>query len=170
MRTRRLIAMVLAVLLLLSACGGQSGEAQQSEYALCFLSGELVSGETGHGSALAWEPYPTQEEPTAEELLNALLEGPSQEGLATPFPKGVTLRDCSMDEKEPGVLAITLSEQYGALSDISLTLADYCIVLTLCQLEGVEGVKIRSGGYNSDYRSHQLLTAQEAVLGDELAG
>ena len=38
------------------------------------------------------------------------------------------------------------------------------------QLEGVEGVEIRAGGYASDYRSHQVLTREEALLSDVLAG
>ena len=63
-----------------------------------------------------------------------------------------------------------MSERYGELTDISLTLADYAIVLTLTQLESVESVEIISGGYAASYRSHQVLTAAEAMLTDELAG
>ena len=59
-----------------------------------------------------------------------------------------------------------LSEQYSGLTDISLTLADYCIVLTLSQLEGVESVEISSEGHTANYRSHPLLTAEEAQLTD----
>jgi hypothetical protein len=57
-----------------------------------------------------------------------------------------------------------LSEQYSDLTDISLTLADYCIVLTLTQLEGVESVEIVSTSYSASYRSHQILTAEEVLL------
>ena len=62
-----------------------------------------------------------------------------------------------------------LSEQYGALADISLTLADYCVVLTLSQLAEVEQVEITAQGHWAVYRSHQELSAEEAVLWDELA-
>ena len=93
----------------------------------------------------------------------------TQEGLTSPFPRGVSLLSWDWDEEEPGVLRITLSEQYGALTDISLTLADYCIVLTLSQLEEVEGVEIRSGGHSAGYRSHQTLRADEVLLWDGLA-
>ena len=62
-----------------------------------------------------------------------------------------------------------MSEQYGGLTDISLTLADYCIVLTLSQVDGVETVEIISAGYTVSYRSHQQLSGEEAVLWDELA-
>ena len=61
-----------------------------------------------------------------------------------------------------------MSGQYDGLSDIALTLADYSLVLTLCQLPEVECVEIVSQGGNQLYRSHQLLSGQEAVLFDEV--
>ena len=67
------------------------------------------------------------------------------------------------------MLLVSLSEQYGALTDVSLSLADYAIVLTLSQVEGVEAVEISDEGRHISYRSHQLLDAREAVLWDELA-
>ena len=162
-RTVRTLAALLAALLLLAACGGREDREEQD-----FVLYYLLEGEPVHGSALDWEPYPGEADPGPEELLTALLAGPAQEGLVSPFPRGVSLLSWDWDEEEPGVLRITLSEQYGALTDISLTLADYCIVLTLSQLEEVEGVEIRSGGHSAGYRSHQTLRAGEALLWDEL--
>lgn len=167
MRFKSGFAALLAVLLLLTACGGSADSRERGEYVLYFLVD--ADSQTGHGPALDWENYPAEEEtPGPEELLNALLAGPTQAGLTSPFPKGVTLRSWAFDRERPGVLQVSLSEQYGALADVSLTLADYCLVLTLSQLEGVEQVEIISGGYSSSYRSHQLLSADEAVLWDEL--
>ena len=160
-RTVRTLAALLAALLLLAACGGREDREEQD-----FVLYYLLEGEPVHGSALDWEPYPGEADPGPEELLTALLAGPAQEGLVSPFPRGVSLLSWDWDEEEPGVLRITLSEQYGALTDISLTLADYCIVLTLSQLEEVEGVEIRSGGHSAGYRSHQTLRADEALLWD----
>ena len=163
-RTVRTLAALLAALLLLAACGGREDREEQD-----FVLYYLLEGEPVHGSALDWEPYPGEADPGPEELLTALLAGPTQEGLTSPFPRGVSLLSWDWDEEEPGMLRITLSEQYGALTDISLTLADYCIVLTLSQLEEVEGVEIRSGGHSAGYRSHQTLRADEVLLWDGLA-
>ena len=160
-RVTRTLAALLAALLLLAACGGREDREEQD-----FVLYYLLEGEPVHGSALDWEPYPGEADPGPEELLTALLAGPAQEGLVSPFPRGVSLLSWDWDEEEPGVLRITLSEQYGALTDISLTLADYCIVLTLSPLEEVEGVEIRSGGHSAGYRSHQTLRADEALLWD----
>ena len=168
MRAKGFLAALLAAALLLCACGSSTQREERGEYVLYFLA-EI--DETAHGPALDWENYPAGDRaPEPGELLTALLAGPTREGLSSPFPKGVTLRSWAWEEERPGVLQVTLSEQYGALTDVSLTLADYCLVLTLSQLEEVEQVEIISGGYSSSYRSHQLLSAEEAVLWDELLG
>ena len=73
----------------------------------------------------------------------------------------MSLRSWGLEE---GVLVLNLSEQYGGLTDISLTVADYCIVLTMSQLDGVEAVEINVAGQPVSYRNHQILTREEAVL------
>lgn len=153
---------LLLLALLLSACGGQ--ESPEPEGPVLWF----CSGGEGHGPALSAQPYDGEVQPEA--LLTALLAGPAGEGLISPFPRGVTLRRCVWDEERPGVLLVDLSEQYEALADVSLSLADYSIVLTLAQAEGVESVEITAGGRRVSYRSHQTLSAWEAALWDELAG
>lgn len=169
MRGKRLLPAVLAALFLLTACARSESGKKRPDYVVYFVDGALNAGEAGHGPALGWEPYTGEEEPGVEELLSALLAGPTDEALASPFPKGLSVRRWERDPEQPEVVHVTLSEQYGALADISLTLADYCIVLTLSQVEGVEAVEITSTGYSANYRSHQRLESDEAVLWDELA-
>ena len=62
---------------------------------------------------------------------------------------------------------LSLSEQYGGLADVSLTLADYCLVLTLSQVDGVDAVQIQSAGHTYHSRSHQTMQAEEAILDQE---
>lgn len=162
MRKTRCLLLLFILALLLAACGG--GEDEQPEGSVLWF---CTGGESNHGPALTTQVYEGEVRPEA--LLAALLNGPTQEGLYTPFPKGVALRQCDWDEARPGVLLVNLSEQYEALADISLTLADYCIVLTLSQVEGVETIEITTEGRHVSYRSHQLLASEEAVLWDELA-
>ncbi|WP_251317088.1 GerMN domain-containing protein [Flintibacter muris] len=164
MKARRWLPVLLVLLLLQAACGGRAEEPVEGPV-LWFCSG----GDREHGPALTAQPYQGEEPLEAEELLAALLAGPTQDGLTSPFPRGVTLQRCRWDEERPGILLVDLSEQYGALADISLTLADYSIVLTLSQLQGVEGIEITAGGRQVSYRSHQQLSSEEAVLWDELA-
>ena len=118
-------------------------------------------GAWGGGSAIRGEDYTGGGMTGVEELMEALLRGPVSGELRSPIPAGVTLRSWTLEE---GVLTLDLSESYGDLSGVELTLADYCITLTMCQLQEVEGVRITAAGYALSYRSHQTLTPEEAVL------
>ena len=160
---QKLTALLLLFALLLSACGRESG-VENSPYVLYFRSS------ADQGPALATQPYEGKETPTPDDLLDALLSGPTAEDLVSPFPARVTLLRWEWGEDNPGHLRVWLSEQYSGLTDISLTLADYCVVLTLSQLEGVESVEILSQGHSINYRNHQIMRAEEALLTDEAAG
>lgn len=164
---KRLCALGLAaaLLLLCAACGPKAEEAA-GEYVLYFT----VADDIYHGSAIETQPWGPDEEDDSVDpgvLLQALLNGPTEEGLTSPFPRGLSVRRWEWDAEQPGHLRVSLSEQYSGLTDIALTLADYCIVLTLSQLEGVESVEILSEGHTANYRSHQILLPEEAVLLDE---
>ena len=167
-RIDRALCLLCILALLLASCWGEGSQQEEADYNLYFLSADGGA----HGPALDTEPYLAEtggNTPTPSELVRALIQGPQSEGLASPFPAGLALRWWEWDPEQEGNLMIGLSEQYSQLSGISLTLADYCIVLTLSQLDGVETVEIQSESYGGNYRSHQLLSAEEAVLWDELA-
>jgi spore germination protein GerM len=160
MRRRQWLAAVLLLTLLVSLGGcGRGQEAQQSELVLYFLTDSGI----GHGCALGTQSC-SLAAPDVDQLLAALFAGPTQEGLTSPFPSGVAVRSWEWDTEVEGNVKLRLSEQYSGLTDISMTLADYCIVLTLTQLEGVESVEISSSGYSANYRSHQILRPEEAML------
>ena len=152
---RRFFALALILLLALSACGGSQ---KRGGYQLYFR----VDPETAaHGAAIASQNYPGKGTPGVEELFSALMRGPTQKGLVSPCPQGVILIHWELSD---GLLTLNLSEQYGGLADVSLTLADYCLVLTMSQVDGVDSVQIQSDGHTYHSRSHQTMTPQEAVL------
>ena len=155
---RVLCALCLTAALALSGCGPSGGD---SGVLLYFCT----DAQTHHGPAIQSQPYTGPSGPGVEELVNALLAGPTQDGLTSPFPQGLSLQSW---ELEDGLLTLNFSEQYGGLADISLTLADYCLVLTLSQVEGVDTVQIQSAGHTYPSRSHQTLKAEEALLDQTL--
>lgn len=174
MRRKLLIGLlVLALVLALPGCGRRAQEPEDG-IRLYFLqdSGESVGsfapgaalGSQSFDPAACTQPHREGSCPTPGCLLAALLTGPEKEGLRTPFPRNTTLKSWNWDESESGRLRVVMSEQYSGLTDIALTLADYCIVLTLSQLDSVETVEIQTSGYSSSYRSHQVLAAAEALL------
>ena len=155
---RVLCALCLTAALTLSGCGPSGGD---SGVLLYFCT----DAQTHHGPAIQSQPYTGPSGPGVEELVNALLAGPTQDGLTSPFPQGLSLQSW---ELEDGLLTLNFSEQYGGLADISRTLADYCLVLTLSQVEAVDTVQIQSAGHTYHSRSHQTLKAEEALLDQTL--
>lgn len=65
---------------------------------------------------------------------------------------------------EDGCLHLDLSEQYGGLTGIDLTIADACLTLTFCQVEGVEAVYVTVEGSEIPYRPIQRLTLEDVLL------
>lgn len=158
---KRMLAVLLA-LLALSACAPAAEEpASEGGYGLWFAV-ERDSSRSDY-SAVAREGRRWDREPSARELVQALLDGPESDGLYAPFPGGVTIHAITVDE-ESRTARVDLSEQYGGLAGFDLTLADYCIALTLCQLPGVETVKITVEGKFIPYRDRQELRTGDVLL------
>lgn len=59
---------------------------------------------------------------------------------------------------------VDLSRRYGSLTGIQLSLADYCITLSLTQLEELSSVTITAGGQELPYRTSQVLMEQDVLL------
>lgn len=157
---RRLIPLV-AALSLLCACSGTGASmptAPAGGYLLYFVDERDTA--VSALSAEAWTPA-KGEENLAWAAVQALLDGPSEEGLVSPFPQGVEIRGLNREE---GVLHLDLSEQYDGLSGVSLTLANACLTLTLCQIEGVEGITITVEGLDGSNTAATLLTPEQMLL------
>ena len=154
---KRLICVFMAATLLLSALTACSlgGGKEEKPLRLWFASGE---GE--RSLSLETEIYTGEE--NVPSLLSALLTGPAiDRELRALIPEGTQILAWRMD----GDLAlIDLSGEYGNLSGLELTLADYSIVLTLTQLEQVRRVRITVEGKDHRYRSKQVLSRDDVVL------
>lgn len=101
-------------------------------------------------------------EMSVPELMEALLDGPKEgSGLISPFPEGTNLQQWKQEGRR---VTVDLSWPYGDLVGVELTLADYCITLTLTQLEGVDEVCITANGSSLPYRDRQVFTAQDVMF------
>jgi len=122
---------------------------------------EAVRGQ----DAIVAAPAAAQEGDTrtlARALICELLAGAQNPELQSPFPPGTELLDVSISGKRA---LVDLSEPYARLSGIDLSIADYCLTLTLTQLEGVNAVTVTAEGWTPPYRKTQLLTAADPLLG-----
>jgi len=150
------LALLLTLALLCAGCGQQEARAKEGTLSLYWPAGEG----SPDGSALTTELWTGDGEPTAQSLMEGLLAGPKTEGLTSPFPRRTSLRSCRVEE---GVAKIDLSEAYDGLSGVDLSLADGCIVLTLCQLPEVEAVYLTVGGHPRPFRD-QILSPDDLLL------
>lgn len=120
--------------LLLCACVQETPAETQSGLSLWFPTARETLD-----SALDTCGYDGAE--TVPGLMQALLDGPDEgtTGLYAFAPAGTELLGWSVDGR---VAQVELSTQYAALEGVDRTLADYCIALTLTQLDGVDGARI----------------------------
>lgn len=160
MRRRRLV-LSLALLLLCVSCAPAAQEETsppEGEYSVYFLrSDQPLEGRPSLGADSGYfgrefRPIPEGEEAEAA-LLALLMAGPEEDGLTSPFPAGTRVRSWRREENR---VSVDLSEAYSGLAGVELSLADGCIVLTLCQLEGVEEVYITVEGRPRPFRDQVL--------------
>ena len=162
MRKRHILCLLLALALILSGCAAAAATAAQEEKncQLYYLVRDLERAPAG-GDAIAGEvsALPKESEsPTetqAEDLMNALLSGPAGSGLQSPL-LGVEVRGSHAK--------VDLSAAYRSLSGIDLTLADYCVTLTLTQISAIRSVSILVRGQELSYRDSQRFRPKDVLL------
>lgn len=157
-------ALLCALLLLLTACGGGAKHEEAGGYQVYFATPQVEEGDSRlEDAALESELRRIPENADVlSALVECLLSGPISDGLVSPFPQGV--RQLEPPTLEDGVCRVNLSEKYGGLSGVALTVADYCIALTLCQAPGVEGVVIDVEGEPLSYRDYDVLHESDVIL------
>lgn len=160
---KKILALMLA-LLCLSGCAlvEQKTEESAGEYGIWYAVDEGREG-SDHSAVVEFESRPWKELPSAQTLLENLFARPRSPELTSPFPAGVKVLDHRMDA-ESGILHVNLSEQYGSLSGFDLTVADYCIAMTMCQIPWVTSVRILVEGEPIPYRNRQNIKMTDVLL------
>lgn len=154
------LALLMAALLLLTSC--EKGE--EPPEGLCLWFPTDLDSPRHSAQAVTGQTLPTVgsgELDEVEALVSALLDGPSEEGLTNPFPPGVRLLDWDLRGE---CLELNFSEEYGSLTGVDLTLADCCLVLTLCQLERVEQVCLLVEGKPAAGRERRELSPEDVIF------
>lgn len=155
---RWLCALAAVLLLTLSACAGGNGKG-----GLCFYYRD-APGKDGHipfgteNGAIGFE-YRDINPETYSKLFEYYFAAPLDPDLESPFPKGLSCLSTSMHER---ILTVCLSREFNSLKGIDRSAAEACLVYTLTQFEGVDGVCLQiEGGDASD-----VLYARDFVLKD----
>lgn len=161
-RIWRILAALTAAACLLAGCA--AARAEKDGLALYYaLPLESQQGGDAIGSVtVAWDELPQGDRLAQVQAVLALLFGSCQEpGFQSPIPDGTTLRAV---ELQGGTVSVDLSGSYGQLSGMDLTIADYCVALSLTQLEGVYAVRITVNGQELAYRDSNLFLASDVLL------
>ena len=97
----------------------------------------------------------------AREALRLLLEGVGDPDFTSPLPDGTQLLSCSVSGS---TAVVDFSAAYGQLTGMQLTIADYCVTLTLTQITPIRMVRILADGREITYRHSSTLLAGDALL------
>ena len=97
----------------------------------------------------------------AAALLRRLMRGDQAGRAHTPIPEETELLSCRV---ENGVARVDFSGAYGQLSGMDLTVADYCVTLTLTQVKGIFMVYITVNGQDLAYRDTNVFMASDVLL------
>ena len=165
---KQLTAVLLsAAVLLASGCAmaAQQVMAQEDTYDLYFQVRDLEHA--GGGDAIGTESSSIEKRSgrpageLAESMVILLLDGPQNEALKSPFPSGTNLQSVTV-EGTRAVVDLTMA--YSTLSGVALTMADYCMTLTLTQLPEIQTVSVTVGGQELAYRSAQSFNARDVLF------
>lgn len=164
---KRLLPFLLSgILLILCGCAYVVQEKQQNDvYDLYYEVRDLKN--VASGDAIQTKPSLVKKgkkldtQIQGEALMKELLIGPNEKTLKNPIPKGTKLISLKVNGSHA---VVDVSSSYGTLSGISLTMADYCITMTLTQIPGIDSVSVTVRGMELAYRDNQNFTQSDLLL------
>ena len=159
---KRLLLLLLCLTLLLTSCA--AGKEQMPVFRIYGLS-DTPGSDAISAVTMDWSGQKSLTvDQQAQAALEQLLGGCTEPGYRSPIPQGVQLRSCQLTG---GMALVDFSQGYEQLSGIDLTMADYCVTLTLSQLPGISVVRITVEGQDLAYRTHSLLQSKEVLMTSE---
>ena len=97
----------------------------------------------------------------AEEVLRLLMGGCTEGGFRQPMPGSTRLLSCAVTGS---TVLVDFSTAYGHLSGIDLSMADYCVALSLVQIPGIYTVRITVNGQELTYRDKNYFRADDVLV------
>ena len=161
---RKLIVLTALALVLLALAGCGVVQKEQEGLRLYYAASLDThrGGDAIDSVTIDWDELPQGDQVARAESVLALLMGMCQEkGFQSPIPAGTTLRSVSIIG---GTACVDFSGSYGQLSGMALTIADYCVALSLTQLDGIYAVRITVNEQELAYRDNDLFLAGDVLL------
>lgn len=173
---RRIVTLLLAALLLCTAAGcgeknAADGTENTSAYLRLYCPAELGEknrsaggGDAVNGIPISWKQVRGDDrgrQQQAQYIMELLLGGCTDKDFICPVPKGTAVNSCTVTG---GTVSVDLSREYEQLMGVERTIADYCITLSLMQLDGVYAVRLTVNGLLPEGRTNGVYTSAEVLL------
>ena len=157
---RRIGIWLLASLLVWSAagCGTKNAAADTaaekvSAYLRLYCPADLSEknrsaggGDAVNGIPISWKQVRGDDrgrQQQAQYIMELLLGDCTDKDFICPVPKGTAVNSCTVTG---GTVSVDLSREYEQLVGVERTIADYCITLSLMQLDGIYAVRLTVNG------------------------
>ena len=161
---KRLLAALLTLfaLLALTGCGGSSSDGPHLLLYYPAPSGGSPGGDAIVSRSVDWAANSTlPAEQQVRRVVSLLLEDSADGSLESPIPASTRLLACQVSA---GAAWVDFSSAYGQLSGMELTIADYCVTLSLSQIVGIYSVRITVNGTELIYRDSNIFLAGDVLM------
>lgn len=173
---RRIGIWLLASLLVWSAAGcgtknAADGTENTSAYLRLYCPAELGEknrsaggSDAVNGIPISWKQVRGDDrgrQQQAQYIMELLLGGCTDKDFICPVPKGTAVNSCTVTG---GTVSVDLSREYEQLVGVERTIADYCITLSLMQLDGIYAVRLTVNGLLPEGRTNGVYTSAEVLL------
>ena len=171
---RRIGIWLLALLLVWTAagCGTKSTAAENtSAYLRLYCPADLSEknksaggGDAVNGIPISWKQVRGDDrgrQQQAQYIMELLLGGCTDKDFICPVPEGTTVNSCTVTG---GTVSVDLSREYEQMVGVERTIADYCINLSLMQLDGIYAVRLTVNGLLPEGRTNGVYTSAEVLL------
>ena len=175
---RRICTWLLAVLLVWTAAGcgtkntaSDTAAENTSAYLRLYCPADLSEknksaggGDAVNGIPVSWKQVRGEDrgrQQQAQYIMELLLGGCTDKDFICPVPEGTTVNSCTVTG---GTVSVDLSGEYGQMLGVERTIADYCITLSLMQLDGIYAVRLTVNGLLPEGRTNGVYTSAEVLL------
>lgn len=175
---RRIGIWLLALLLVWTAAGcgtkntvADAAAENTSAYLRLYCPADLSEknksaggGDAVNGIPISWKQVRGDDrgrQQQAQYIMELLLGGCTDKDFICPVPEGTTVNSCTVTG---GTVSVDLSREYEQMVGVERTIADYCITLSLMQLDGIYAVRLTVNGLLPEGRTNGVYTSAEVLL------
>ena len=158
------IAAGLALLALAACASPAPPEEQGARTPIYYLAAEDAS-RGGDRIRACYETLGLGQDATVRDeaaaVVSRLLEGPTDRELESPLPAGVELLSLEVRDR---TAYVDLSGGFNQLAGVELSMADYCLTLSLTALDGIGAVRITAQGRPVGQQPKQVFYERDVLL------